>query len=267
MVKKYVRPLAIALAAMPKNGKSTIGAKIVKKYGGIICDFSRINQSGGFKNPIKYTNAIDAPIQIGEDEIIEVGEAWTACQKVGIEEDRYKLILNWKDFENAITYAQMLSEDILQKKIWIVIDDTVAMKWHKTLSIAEKLGHKNASQSDWRTATTDLKLMISNLSKKFNLFIINQMKEEYREMEVENGKKEKQGTGIFVPNWIPSGLDYLVDGMVRIEIDKSSKPYTQYLVIDGGREVWVCSEDFQERVDKITPELIMKVLGITEDRL
>jgi len=267
MTRIIKRSLSLALAAETKSGKSYIGASIVKKYGGIICDFSRVNQIGGFKNPIEYKIAVNAPQKIGEDEIIEVGEAWTACQKVGITEENYKLITNWKDFENAIAYARFLSEDVLKKKIWIVLDDTVAMRWHKTLDIANKLGHKNASQSDWRSTTQELKILISDLSKDFNLFIINQMKDEWEKTEIEDNKTEKQSTGKRVPNIIPNGLEYLVDGLMHIEIDKSSMPYKQYLVIDGGKEFWICGNDFCPKVENITPELIMKVMGISEDRL
>ena len=272
MAIKIKRPLSVALAGEPKTGKSTIAAMIVKKYGGIICDFSRVNQSGGLDGTtVKYDTSVSAPIQEGEDTIVEVGEAWTAAKKVGIEDDNYKLILNWQDFENAIMYAKILSEDILKKKIWIVIDDTVAMRWHKAINVSKKMGHKSIAQKDWTVATVELKLMISKISKDFNLFIINQMMDEYHEYSagdlVDKDKKEKQKSGVRVPNWIPNGLDYLVDGMVHIEIDRTQRPYKQYLVVDGGREVWICDANFEERVTNITPELIMKVLGITEDRL
>jgi hypothetical protein len=196
MATIITRPLSIALAGEPKSGKSTVAAKIVKKYGGIICDFSRVNQSGGMdKTPVKY-NVSNEIKQIGEDTIIEVGEAYTAMHKVGVGLENYKLILNWQDFENAVAYARVLSEDILKKKIWIVIDDTTAMRWHKAIEIKDRLGHKSIAQKDWGIAASELKLMVSSLSKEFNLFMINQMMDEYHEFDIidENGKttKEKQ---------------------------------------------------------------------------
>lgn len=265
------RPLSIALAGETKTGKSYIGAAFVKKYGGIICDFSRINQSGGMdKTTVKYNLSNDIR-QEGDNTIIEVGEAYTAANKVGVAFDNYKLILNWQDFEKAVAYAKVLSEDILQKRVWIVIDDTTAMRWHKAIDVMGRMGHKSIAQKDWGIASAELKLMVSNLSRDFNLLMINQMMDEYHEYEVigEDGKptKEKQKSNIRVPAWIPNGLDYLVDGMVHIEIDKSVKPAKQYLVIDGGRECWICDSNFVERVDNITPELIMKVLGIGDERL
>jgi hypothetical protein len=93
------------------------------------------------------------------------------------------------------------------------------------------------------------------------------MKDEWEKTEIEDNKTEKQSTGKRVPNIIPNGLEYLVDGLMHIEIDKSSMPYKQYLVIDGGKEFWICGQDFQPKVDNITPELIMKVMGISSDRL
>ena len=271
MVIKVIRPLSIALAGEPKTGKSTIGAMIIKRYGGLICDFSRVNQSGGLDgSTVKYNTAISQAKEINGVTYKEVGEAWTAAHKNNID-DNYRLILNWQDFENVIAEARILSNDVLQKKIWLVIDDSVAMRWHKALDVAKRLGHKSIVQKDWTIATVELKLTISSLSKDFNLLIINQMIDEYHEYESQEGDnktvKEKQKSGVKVPLWIPNGLDYLVDGMVHIEIDKSQRPYKQYLVIDGGRCIWICDDNFSPKVDQVTPEMIMKSLSIEEDRL
>jgi len=267
---KIVRPLSMALAGEPKTGKSTIGAMIIKKYGGLFLDLGRVNQSGGMDgSTVKYSVDLQHSYEKNGEIIKEVGESWTAVSKNGIE-DQYRLILNWKDFENVIAEANVLSEDVLQKKIWLVIDDTVAWRKHKVLDVKDKLGHKSATKNDWGIATQELNLLTSKLSKTFNLFLICQMSDEYQTFDSsdENGKsKSKEKSGIRAPLWIPSGLDYLVDGMIHIEIDKTVRPYKQYLVIDGGREVWVCDENFSPKVDKITPELIMKVMGISEDRL
>jgi len=272
---KYIRPLAIAIAAETKRGKSTIGAMICKKYGGVLCDFSRINQGGGMDGtPVTYQNILanNAITTEADGTIVKkVGEAFTACNKQGLDiEKHYRLILKWKDFEDAIQYAQMLST-IQKKKMWLVLDDMTAVRWHKTLDVSERLGHKSNTQKDWIIAAGELKLMISALSDKFNLLLINQMIDEYAQTidESEAGKKtkNKEKSGVRVPDWIPRGADYLVDGMLRIEIDKSSFPYKQYLVIEGGREVWICADDFVPRVDRVTPDDIFKALGITEDRL
>jgi len=271
MALKIKRSLSVALAGETKTGKSTIGAKFISKYGGIFCDFSRINQSGGIdKTPVKY-NVSNSIEQIGNDTIVEVGEAYTAISKVGLNLDNYKVILNWQDFENAIAYAKVLSEDILKKRLWLIIDDTTAMRWHKALEIKDRMGHKSIGQKDWGIASAELKLLVSNLSRDFNLFMINQMMDEYHEFDIigEDGKttKEKQKSGVRVPAWIPNGLDYLIDGILEVRIDKDVKPAKQYINIDGGREIWICDDSFNPRIDNITPENIMKSLGITEDRL
>lgn len=267
--RKIVRSFSLAWCGKPKSGKSTLLAKIIKKYGGIVCDFSRIDQYGGLDHTaIKYNVAVNAPRIVGDIEEVEVGEAWTACQKVGLPEEYYKLIRCWKDFEDAIAYARVLQEDILQKKIFIGIDDTDAMRWHKVLSIAEALGHKNPVKNDWGATSTELKLLVTKLSKEFNLALVNQMMEEYSQvLDTDGTTKIKEKNGAVVPNWIPKSSDYLVDGMFEIIIDASTKPRKQLIKIHGGREVWQCDPNFEEIISDITPERIMKALGITEDRL
>jgi hypothetical protein len=265
------RPLAVALAAETKSGKSTIGAKIAYKYGGVVCDFSRINQTGGMGADVHYDRLLSDPKQVGNDTIIEVGEAWTACRKVGLDLDKYyKVIMNWRDFETVIEYARALNS-ITKKKQWLIIDDTVAMRWHIAISIKEKLGHKSIYLSDWGIVATELKLLVSELSREFNLFLINQMIDEFQQNGEEqvSGKKIKlkEKTGNKIPFWIPNGADYLIDGMCHIEIDKSTRPFKQYVIVDGGREIWICADDFNPRVDIVTPDTIFQALGITNDRL
>jgi hypothetical protein len=265
------RPLAIAIAAETKTGKSTIGAKIAHKYGGVVCDFSRINQTGGMGVDVHYDCLVSAPKQVGEDTIIEVGEAWTACKKVGLDLDKYyKVIMNWNDFKAVIEYARALNS-ITKKRQWLIIDDTVALRWHKVIEIQEKLGHKSIYLSDWGVAATELKLLVSNLSREFNLFLINQMVDEFQQNgEEQKGNKKvkiKEKTGNRIPFWIPNGADYLIDGMCHIEIDRSNRPYKQYIIVDGGREIWICGNDFNPRVDQVSPENIFQALGITDDRL
>lgn len=275
MVEEIInRSLSLAFAAESKNGKSTIGAMVAKEFKGFVCDFSRVDNKWGSKTGPKFTTAQQAPKIVGDKKIIEVGEAWTACQKVGLEKDRYKLILSWADFENVVNYARMIGEDIDKKKEWLVLDDTVSMRKHKVNSIAAKLGHQQACQADYRIATIELQEMITNLSREFNLLLINQMKDEWAENVLESIHdgvkkidKEKQSTGKRVPNFIPNGTDYLCDGMGHIEIDRSQKPFKQYFVVDGGREIWICDENFEPRVSNVTAMDIMKAFGISEDRL
>ncbi len=268
MITKIKRSLAVAISGPPKCGKSHLGAAICKQYGGIICNFSRVDQEFGTKKGegCKYNIAVNDPVIQGDEEIVEVGEAYGAVEHVGLDLEYYKVINKWSQFEEAIEIAKFLSSEIFKKKIWIVIDDTVGLRWHKTMSISNKLGHKQIAQSDWKIAAVELKKLISELSKDFNLFLINQMTEEYKEYIGEDGKKIKEGSGKFVPNWIPKGADYLIDSMAEIVINRENIPWKQEIHLKGGWSYWQCANGFVPTYENITPDQLLDVLGIAKER-
>lgn len=254
------RACCIGEAGDTKVGKSRMGATfcmLQNEPSGIVLDFSRILQDGGFNGKTPTYNLVS-------DEN-EVGEAYPACMNVGLDmENQYKLITKWDDFENAIEFARYYQDILGRKKLWLVIDDTVGMRWHKVLDISQKAKHKSIAKDDWKVATPELKLLISRLSKEFNLLLINQIGPEYI-----SGEK----TGLKEPDWIPGKAEFLFDGLFTIHIIKTPSKYGEQVIkrkqvveILSGREMWQCDDNFNPWIENPTAEKILESLGIKQDR-
>lgn len=262
MAKIINRALSVGYAGKSKVGKSYLSANFCKldnKPSGIVFDFSRIFMTGGFDGSTpKYLTSEKMPVIQGADEIIEVGEAYPACEKVGLDMDnQYKLILKWQDFLDALEFARYYQDTIKRQKLWLVLDDMVGLRWHKVINISINAKHKSVSKDDWKVASSELKLLISQLSKEFNLVLVNQMGAAY-----ENG----DSTGISEPKWIPGGAEYLYDILFELGIDDNVAPRKQFAKIMASREIWQCDESFDPMVYKPTPETILNRAGITPNR-
>lgn len=262
MARIINRALSVGYAGESKTGKSYQGAlfcNLEGKPSGIVCDFSRIFMKGGFDGTTpSYLTTEKMPVIQGTDEIIEVGEAYPSCEKVGLDIDnQYKLILKWQDFLDALEFARYYQATIKRKKLWLVLDDMVGLRWHRVIKIAMDAKHKSVAKDDWKVASSEIKLQISQLSKEFNLVLVNQIGAEY-----DHG----DATGQREPKWIPGGAEFLYDVLYKIEIDASTNPRKQVANILAGREIWQCDEGFNPIVTKPTPEEILTRAGITPNR-
>lgn len=243
------RALSVGLCGEPKTGKSHLAARFCKEFGGVYCDFSRMFMQGGLngKTP-EYISVIDS------DGIIDTGEAYPACLSVGLDiANQYKVINNWTDFQNAVEFARLYKDSLGKQRIWFILDDMQGVRWHKVIQIAKEAKHKSVSKDDWKVATTDIKLLISNLSQEFNLLMINQMGDEYKEGETSGERK---------PYWYPSGAEYLYDVLFNISVvDK-----IQWTQIISSREIWQCSENFDPMIKFAQPKDILTRSGINPNR-
>ncbi len=221
----YRLPLQIAYDGLSEAGKSYLAASFVKEYDGIYLDFSEVLQSwGGKDRPVKY--------QTGG-----CGHGGYACIRAGINmEQQYKMIRTWDDYEQAVEYALMYRDDVSQKenkRIWIIIDDTSNMRENKAIHNMIQNKHKQRTTDDWRDATVDLKMAMSQLAYEFNCIYINQMTTEFETITLESGKKEKTPTGRKVGMWYPYGLEHMVE--VKGTLVKTAEKRIFTIV---GNQIW-----------------------------
>ena len=263
MNKIYSRPLSVGFAGETKTGKSHLAARFCKlndQPSGIYLDFSRIFMKGGFTHTTpQYITAQNLPNEVNGDITIEVGEAFPACSTVGLDIDsQYRMITQWSDFEKVIDYAKLYQETIGRKKLWLILDDMVGLRWHKVIQISQDAKHKSVTKDDWKVVSTEIKLLISQLSKEFNLLMVNQFSDEYINQEK---------TGERSPTWIPGGAEYLYDGLFNLFIaNVEGQPSAQYAQILAGRDIWQCDPNMQKMLKFPSPEDILNSLKISKDR-
>lgn len=244
------KPLRLTWYGPTKVGKSHLAAMFVKKFDGFYLDMAKVQQissmSKGGSSP-KYS-------------VAQVGDAGVAAENVGLTEENYRFIRTWEDFLFAVEEAKSYRDDVskkINKKIWVVIDDTTNWRWLCAYNAMIQNGHKSLSQPDWSLATMTMSSAFQDLEGNFNVILINQMKDAY-ENDIATGKK--------APSFYPANLDYICDATLSYEIaTKEDGSRYPILRIDSMKNIWICSKDRPDSIifddpSTIGPEKILEAL-------
>lgn len=243
-------PLKIGYCGEPKVGKSHLAATFVKAFDGLYLDFAGVYQyKEGPRDAPKYHVS---PLKFGE--------AYLACKHVGLDVDKqYLYIKTWKDLSNAIDYAFVYRDTISKKpskRIWIVFDDTVMWRWHTAIYVQHKNEHKSITKDDWGQATTEMTMLLRRLEAEFNLLFIHQMQDTYVDGE---------NTGERKGRWLPTGIEYALDVVGMLDVDRSSYPFTQKFHVIANRMCWACSDEFVAEIPSPTAETLVDCLKIPRE--
>ncbi len=242
-------PLKVGFCGETKIGKSHLGARFAKELDGVFLDFAAIQQISDRKNAPTY-----------DVSKLSRGEAFRAVKTVGLDaEQQYRFIKNWDDLENAIEYARIYRDDISKKengRLWLVFDDTAMWRWHEALHALKVSGHKSMTKDDWGMATTSMTLRIRTLEPEFNLLFINQMQDLY-----ESGENTGRRVGKFYPN----GIDFALDVVGELWVDREKKPYRQHMKVLANRSNWLCLDDFTEDVVNPAPKTLLESLKVEQE--
>ena len=245
--KPFQTGLKIGYCGETKVGKSHLGASFVKQFDGIFLDFSKIIQSGGWSGKTPEYHVA----QVG------TGEAYTACQHVGIDIDhQYKFIKSWDDLEFAIECAKEYRDKESKKgnkRLWCVFDDSKWLRYMRAQKEAQLAAHKSINKDDWRNATVGLTLQITELEAQFNLLYVNQMGAEWAAGE---------STGNRAGAFYPSGAEFIYDLVGELFVDESQKPRVQHMRFIANRCTWQCTNDYIDNVVSPTPEKILEAAGV-----
>jgi hypothetical protein len=256
MVVLGKKPYRLAWYALPKKGKSHLGALFVKMFGGVVFDFAKIQQvsffaKGGGGPAPSYT-------------VANVGDAATACENAGLELDQYRFIKTWEEFMEAIEYAKMYRDGMQKEnhRIWVVIDDTTNMRWQGAYYAMVQNKHTSMSQPDWTSCSMLMSSVFQTLESNFNCIFVNQVKEGY-------DKEKDAATGIKEPSYFPSNLEHIVDATMEYVIVEEEKDKYPVLKIKSMKNMWVCRKDVPESIvfrdpDTLSPDTILRALKFDE---
>lgn len=245
---QFDMPLKIGYCGETKIGKSYLAASFIQELDGVLLDFAGVQQVTDRKSAPTY-----------DVSRLAKGEAFRACKTVGLGIDtQYRFIKSWDDLEAAITYARTYRDDISKKKnrrVWLVIDDTATWRWHEALHALKISGHKSLLKDDWGMTTTNMTLRMRALEAEFNLLFVNTMTDVFQ-----NGENTGQRVGKYYPN----GLEFALDAVGTLWIDRSKKPFVQHFRVDANRASWICLDSYVEDIINPTPRVILQLLGIDE---
>jgi len=242
--------LKIGYCGETKIGKSHLAARFIRDFDGIFLDFAGVQQ---FKESIK-----EAPQYKVSG--LSMGEAFRACKNAGLNIDtQYHYIRSWEDIDKAIDYAFEYRETITKKpnkRIWVVIDDTNMWRWHSALKAQKKNGHKSIVKDDWGQATTDMVMTVRRLESEFNLLFVNQKQDLYKDGENTGDRKGK---------WYPSGIEYSLDIVGELWVDKSKSPHVQHFEVVANRMNWLCDDLYVSDIINPEPKTMMEMLGVDKE--
>lgn len=241
MVETVRMPNRWGICGGPKVGKSHMGAATVKKYDGVIMDFAGITQT-------KPEQRAKAQYWVSD---AMYGDAYTSCQHVGIDLDKqYRYIRSWQEFLEAVDYIKKYKTTKENGRVWMVIDDTFMWRFHCAIYVQEQAGHQAIIQDDWIQAGTVMNGVLRYLESKFNLLLLNQMKEEW---------VAGQATGKLTPAWYPTNQPYAFDLLTHLVKDEAVQPNVQHMEVIANRWNWSCVDGYVYDIINPTPELVMNL--------
>lgn len=242
-------PLRLAICGLPKTGKSFLGASFVKEFDGIVFDFAGVSQTRpDQKSKVEYWVSDS-----------EYGDAYWSCNTVGINLDKqYRLIKSWDEFVKTVDYAKAYSKDVKKsnKRIWIVLDDTMMWRWHAAIHASKVSDHKSIVKDDWGQATTNMTTIMRVLESQFNLLFLNQKRARY---------VGEEDTGEIIPAWFPPSLPYAADILGELWKEEDKCPNVQHLNVIANRFNWSCGSDYINDILNPSPQLILKLQKVNEE--